>query len=112
MISSSFPPAGCRYGSVVYPPQYQGQFVFAPQLCSPQPARARLISLCSMAGPAEKVSSFLFPGRILVELLSSPSLWFLGPASHLLARTVHIQRGGKLSKQIRMNMPDQHQHQI
>lgn len=38
-------------------------------------------------------------GHILVELLSSRSLWFLGPASHLLARTVHIQRGGKLNKQ-------------
>nr|YP_009381053.1 hypothetical protein AEK19_MT0657 [Utricularia reniformis]ART30299.1 hypothetical protein AEK19_MT0657 [Utricularia reniformis] len=39
-------------------------------------------------------------GHILVELLSSHSLWFLGPASHLLARTVHIQRGGKLNKQV------------
>lgn len=36
---------------------------------------------------------------ILVELLSSRSLWFLGPASHLFARTVHIQRGGRLNKQ-------------
>lgn len=38
-------------------------------------------------------------GHIFVELLSSRSLWFLGPASHLLARTVHIQRGGRLNKQ-------------
>ncbi|KAI3666105.1 hypothetical protein L1987_89398 [Smallanthus sonchifolius] len=38
-------------------------------------------------------------GHILVELLSSRSLWFLGPASHLLALIVHIQRRGKLNKQ-------------
>lgn len=38
-------------------------------------------------------------GQILVELLSSRSLWFLGPASHLLLYTVHIQRGGRLNKQ-------------
>ncbi|KAI3731826.1 hypothetical protein L1987_63016 [Smallanthus sonchifolius] len=33
------------------------------------------------------------------KLLSSRSLWFLGPASHLLALIVHIQRRGKLNKQ-------------
>ena len=38
-------------------------------------------------------------GHILVELLLSRSLWFLGPASHLLALIVHIQRRGKLNKQ-------------
>lgn len=43
--------------------------------------------------------SMVVSGHILVSLLSSRSLWFLDPASHLLARTVHIQRGGKLNKQ-------------